>query len=44
MKKIVKEFNAYDLYTKSHEAPDVTKLRPYYEELIREFFPEKVRW
>ena len=40
----VRAFNPYDLYTKSHEAPDVTKLRPYYEELIREFFPEKVRW
>ena len=40
----VLKFNTYDLYTKSHEAPDATKLKPYYEELIREFFPEKVRW
>ena len=40
----VLKFNTYDLYTKSHEAPDVAKLKPYYEELIREFFPEKVRW
>ena len=41
--KSVRDFNPYDLYTKSHEAPDVTKLRPYYEELIREFFREKRR-
>lgn len=40
----VLKFNTYDLYTKSHESPDVTKLKPYYLELIREFFPEKVRW
>jgi inositol oxygenase len=38
------KFNTYDLYTKSHEAPDVKALKPYYEELIREFFPENVRW
>ena len=44
MKEWVLKFNTYDLYTKSHEAPDVAKLRPYYEELIREFFPAKVRW
>ena len=40
----VLKFNTYDLYTKSHEAPDVTKLKPYYLELIREYFPDKVRW
>ncbi len=42
--KWVKEFNPYDLYTKSHEKPDVKKLRPFYEELIAEYFPEKLRW
>jgi inositol oxygenase len=40
----VLKFNTYDLYTKSHEAPDVAKLKPYYQELIREYFPDKVRW
>ncbi|MHC4994310.1 MAG: inositol oxygenase family protein [Planctomycetota bacterium] len=40
----VRAFNPYDLYTKSHEAPDVVALRPYYEELIDEFFPAKIRW
>ena len=40
----VLKFNTYDLYTKSHEAPDQVKLKPYYEELIHEFFPDKVAW
>jgi inositol oxygenase len=44
MKAWVLKFNTYDLYTKSHEAPDVAKLRPYYEDLIREYFPDQVRW
>ena len=40
----VLEFNRYDLYTKSHEAPDATALRSFYEELIAEYFPAKLRW
>lgn len=40
----VRAFNPYDLYTKSAERPDVEKLRPYYEELIAEFFPAKLQW
>ena len=40
----VKEFNRYDLYTKTDVRPDVQGLRPYYEELIAEFFPAKIRW
>jgi inositol oxygenase len=40
----VRTFNPYDLYSKSHEKPDPTTLRPYYEELIAEYFPEKIRW
>lgn len=42
--KWVNAFNPYDLYTKSHEAPDVKKLRPFYEDLIAEYFPAKIRW
>jgi inositol oxygenase len=42
--KAVNDFNPYDLYTKSHTKPDAKALRPFYEELIREYFPEKVRW
>ena len=44
MLKWVQVFNQYDLYTKSHEAPDEKKLRPFYEGLIAEFFPAKLRW
>jgi inositol oxygenase len=38
----VQAFNPYDLYTKSHERPDVGRLRPSYEELIDEYFPEQL--
>jgi len=40
----VQAFNPYDLYTKSHEKPNLEELRPYYEDLIAEFFPPKLRW
>ncbi len=40
----VLKFNPYDLYTKSHEKPDVEKLRPFYEDLINEFLPGELRW
>ena len=40
----VRAFNPYDLYTKSHEKPDVKTLRPFYEELIAEYFPAKLAW
>ncbi len=40
----VRKFSPYDLYTKSAERPDVEKLRPFYEDLAAEFFPDKVRW
>jgi inositol oxygenase len=40
----VRAFNPYDLYTKSHQKPDVTKLRPFYEDLIAEYFPKTLNW
>ena len=40
----VRAFNPYDLYTKSHAKPDVKALRPFYEELIAEYFPAKLAW
>jgi inositol oxygenase len=40
----VRKFNPYDLYSKGHAKPDVEELKPYYEELIAEFFPAKLRW
>ena len=44
MLKWVKLFNQYDLYSKSPEQPDVEKLKPFYQELIAEYFPEKIAW
>lgn len=40
----VNEFNQYDLYSKSHERPDAKALRPYYNELVNEFLPERINW
>ncbi len=40
----VRAFNPYDLYTKNHEKPDVVKLRPFYEDLIAEYFPKELKW
>jgi inositol oxygenase len=40
----VRAFNPYDLYSKAAARPDVTTLRPFYEDLIAEFFPAKVAW
>jgi inositol oxygenase len=40
----VRRFNPYDLYSKGHERPDVERLRPYYEELIAEYFPPRIAW
>ncbi len=40
----VRKFNPYDLYSKSDEPVDPVKLRPYYEDLIGEYFPAKLRW
>ncbi|KAK3325047.1 inositol oxygenase 1 [Apodospora peruviana] len=41
----VRAFNPYDLYSKSDGVLDVEELKPYYLELIDEFFPgKKIRW
>ncbi|TVY59401.1 Inositol oxygenase 1 [Lachnellula cervina] len=45
MLRAVKAFNPYDLYSKSDDTPSVEELKPYYLELIDEFFPTKIiRW
>lgn len=44
MFKWVRAFNPYDLYTKSHERPNLKELRPFYDDLISEYFPAKLRW
>jgi len=40
----VQAFNPYDLYTKSHDKPNLKELRPFYDDLINEYFPPKLRW
>jgi inositol oxygenase len=40
----VRKFNPYDLYSKAAARPDVSALKPYYEELIAEFFPPVLDW
>lgn len=40
----VRAFNPYDLYSKGDDRPNVAALRPYYEELIAEYFPTKLSW
>ncbi|KAK4097566.1 DUF706-domain-containing protein [Parathielavia hyrcaniae] len=43
--KAVQAFNPYDLYSKSDDVPKVEELKPYYLELIDEFFPQKIiKW
>ncbi len=45
MLEAVRAFNPYDLYSKSDGLPDIDQLKPYYLELIEEFFPQKVvKW
>ena len=40
----VRKFNSYDLYSKSDERPDIEKLKPFYMDLIAEFFPSELAW
>lgn len=42
MLRAVKLFNQYDLYSKTDQQYDVAALRDYYEDLIDEFFPNKL--
>src|SRR5439155_25317026 len=40
----VRKFNPYDLYSKGRERPNVKEILPYYQELVSEFFPDKIDW
>ncbi|XP_057381744.1 inositol oxygenase-like [Daphnia carinata] len=40
----VREFNEFDLYTKSDSIPDVKALTPYYQSLIDKYIPGIVLW
>jgi inositol oxygenase len=44
MLKWVRAFNPYDLYSKCDTKPDLNELKPFYEELIDEFFPPRIAW
>ena len=44
MLKWVQAFNPYDLYTKSAKRPDLKELRPFYDDLIKEYFPATLNW
>jgi inositol oxygenase len=40
----VRKFNPYDLYSKATAKPDAKALRPFYQDLIDEFFPGTLNW
>uniref|UniRef100_A0A8C6NZW3 Inositol oxygenase n=1 Tax=Nothobranchius furzeri TaxID=105023 RepID=A0A8C6NZW3_NOTFU len=40
----VKEFNKFDLYTKTSTLPDVDELKPYYQSLIDKYCPGILKW
>ncbi len=40
----VRKFNPYDLYSKGLAKPDPAALKPYYQELVAEFFPDVLSW
>lgn len=41
---LIREFNNFDLYTKSAPVPDIEALMPYYQGLIDKYIPGKVKW
>ena len=40
----VRDFNRYDLYSKTPKRPDFDELRPYYEDLVARFLPGELQW
>jgi len=40
----VRTFNPFDLYSKSDDKPSLERLKPYYEDLVSEFFPKQIDW
>lgn len=44
MLKWVRAFNRYDLYSKGSPRPKMQELMPFYEDLVKEFFPAPLRW
>jgi len=44
MFKWVRAFNPYDLYSKGRERPNLKEVKPFYEDLVSEFFPDQISW
>ncbi len=40
----VRKFNPYDLYSKGRSRPNLKEIKPYYEDLVAEFFPDRIDW
>ena len=40
----VVKFNPYDLYSKGANRPNLRDIRPFYEDLVAEFFPPEIDW
>lgn len=40
----IKEFNRFDLYTKSDELPDIDALMPYYQSLCDKYLPGLIKF
>lgn len=41
---LIREFNKFDLYTKSAPVPDIEALIPYYQSLIDKYIPGVIKW
>ena len=40
----VRKFNLYDLYSKGRERPKTQEIVPFYQDLVSNFFPDKIAW
>jgi inositol oxygenase len=40
----VRKFNPYDLYSKSADRPRLENVKPFYDELVAEYFPAQLAW
>ncbi len=40
----VQKFNPYDLYSKSADRPKLADVKPFYDELVNEYFPARIAW
>ena len=40
----VRKFNPYDLYSKGLDRPNFREIKPYYEDLVAEYFPAQIDW